>query len=65
MSVDVYTQHLACTSAVLTALLPASLAALILRRSDIAQKARPFSISSTEGENKDTFNIKARQCHAT
>jgi len=65
MSVDVYTQHLPCISAVLTAPLAASLAALLLRRSDIAGKACPFSISQTEGENKDMFNIKALRCHAT
>ena len=59
MSLDVYTQHLPCTSEVLPAPLPASLAVQLVRRNGIEWKAHPLSISWTEGENKDTFNIKA------
>jgi len=70
MSVEVYTQHLPCISAVLPAPFAASLAVLLLRHTALAGKAHPFWILFhgwlwTEGENKDTFNIQAQQCHAT
>ena len=59
MSLDVYTQNLPCISELPTAAVAASLAALVLQHSDLAGKAPPFWISWTEGQNKDTFNIKA------
>jgi len=59
MSLDVYTQHLPCISVVGTAPVAASLAALVLRHSDLAGKAPQFWISWPGGENKDTFTIKA------
>ena len=70
MTVDVYTQHLPCISPVVPPTSASSLAALLWHCNHHGGKAHLFFIYFhgwmwIEGENKNTFNIQARQRHAT